>query len=541
MPSRSPFALLAVATLVCLLAAAPLLYVMVRAAGAAPALWLRLFHAQIPVLLANTVALVVLTLLFVLLLGLGSAWLVERTDLPGRRVFAWLLALPLAIPGYVAAVCWVLLLRRGGLLDRAVGGVLGFAPGELPLPSPYGLGGAAFVIGLCTFPYVYLPAAAALRSSDRALEDAARMAGRNGWGAFRDVTLPLLAPALAAGMLLVALYALSDFGTVAMLRYRTFTAAIYGQFAGQVDRAGAAVLSTVLVALTLPLLLGEAWLGRRGARPVSSSWQPRRLASLGYWRWPAFALLGLLASLALGMPLALLAGLSIQGVFFASEADRIWSVGSAGVWRYGLHSLLLAGISATAAVALALAPAALAVFFPDRLARVLVNVAKAANALPGLIVGLGFVMLLSSVAAPLYGTVAALVLGFTMRFLPQALGVGEAALVAVPRNAGPAARVMGARPLAVLRRVTLPIAAPGVLAAWMLVFISAMKELPTAVLLRPPGFDTLPVRIWAAASESVHTQAAPPAFLLVLFTLLPLALLSARSVGLNSVIVRHET
>jgi iron(III) transport system permease protein len=540
MRTRTPITLYTIAAAVCALTAAPLLYVLARALGVRPELWGRLWTAQIPGLLANTAWLVALTVALGAVLGLAAAWLVERTDLPGRAVFRWLLALPLAVPAYVAAVCWVLLLRRGGLLDRFVGGALGLGLGELPLPGAYGLAGAAAVIGLCTFPYVYLPAAGVLRGLDRSLEEAARMAGRGPWGAFRDVTLPAVAPAVAAGALLVALYALSDFGTVAVLRYRTFTAAIYGQFAGQVDRAGAAALSAVLIALTVPLLAGESWLGRRGRSPVAPAWQPRRLAALGRCRWSAFALVALLATLALGVPLVVLGGLSVQGIFFASEADRIWNINSQGVWRYGLHSLALAAFAASAAVALALAPSYLAVFYPRRLARALLGAGKAAFALPGLIVGLGFVMLLSRWAPGVYGTVYALALGFTFRMLPQALAAGEAALARVPRACDQAARVMGCGLLESARRVTLPIAAPGVAASWALVFIGAMKELPTAVLLRPPGFDTLPVRIWAAASESVHTQAAPPAFLLIVLTTLPLMLLYARGgFGLNRALQEH--
>jgi iron(III) transport system permease protein len=530
-------ALLLAAAVICLLTAVPLLYIVGRAVGADAALWGRLWTVQLPGLLANTVMLVAATSALSGVLGIGAAWLVERTNLPGRAVFRWLLALPLAVPAYVAAVCWIILLRRGGLFDRWFSGALGLAPGELPLPTIYGLGGATFVIALCTFPYVFLPVSAALRAADGSFEDAARVAGRGTWGVLREVTLPLVAPAVAAGGLLVALYALSDFGTVAMLRYRTFTAAIYGQFAGQVDRTGAAALSMALIGLTLPLLLGEAWLGRRGGAVVPAAWRPRRLVGLGGWRWPAFGLIGLLGVLALGMPLVVLGSLSVQGIFFATEADRIWSVGSEGVWQYGLHSLLVAGLAATAAVALALLPTYLAVFAPQRASRALLAIGKAAAALPGLIVGLGFVMLLSQLVPVLYGTVAALVIGFTFRMLPQALAAGEAALAGVPRVCDQAARVMGCGSLETIRRVTLPIAAPGIVASWALVFIAAMKELPTAVLLRPPGFDTLPVRIWAAASESVHTQAAPPAFLLIALTMVPLVILYAcRGFGLSRVI-----
>jgi iron(III) transport system permease protein len=399
------------------------------------------------------------------------------------------------------------------------------------------------IIGLCVFPYVYLTVGAALRSSDRTLEEAARAAGRTPWGVFRDVTLPLIWPAVAAGALLVGLYVLSDFGTVGILRYRTFTTAIYNQFTGQIDRSGAAILSFVLVGLTLPLLMAENWLNRRKRRYIrNSAWQPRRAAPLGRWRWLALAFVGLLAGASLGLPLAVLGGLTLQGLFFPTEVDRIWSVNNESLWQYGLNSLMVAVLAATLAMLLAFAPTYLAARYPLRLPRLLLNLSKTAFALPGLIVGLSLVMIFNQWLPLIYGTVIALVLGFTFRLLPQSLATGESSWQRVSPTLEQAARVMGCRSLTAFQRVTLPLAAPGLLAGWALIFIAAMKELPTAILLRPPGFDTLPVRIWAAASESVYTQAAPPAFLLVMLTMLVLALLYGRGgFGLDRVLSERNS
>jgi iron(III) transport system permease protein len=467
------------------------------------------------------------------------AWLVERTDLPGRTVWRWVLALPLAVPAYVGALCYLIVFRRGGLLEGLFVGWAGGTPGTLPLPDLYSLWGATLVVALFTFPYVYLPVSAALRSTDWSLEEAARVSGRRAWGAFREAVLPLILPAVLTGALLVSLYVLSDFGTVALLRFRTFTVAIYNQFAGEIDRSGAAILSFVLVAMTLPLLAGEAWANRRGRRYVrQAAWKPRRLLSLGRWRWAAFGLVSLAATLSLGLPLLVLGSYTLKGWLWPTQVDRIWSVGGQGLPGFGLNSLLLAGLAATLATALAFAPAFLAARHPGPLTVALVSLAKAGYVLPGIIVGLSFVMILNNWVPLLYGTVGALVLAFAARFLPQAIASVEAALRGAPRSAEQAARTMGRTPWQVFREVTLPIAAPGVAAAWALVFLTAMKELPTAILLRPAGFDTLPVRIWAAASESVYTQAAPPAFLLIVLTVLAVGLLFARSrFGLDEVVL----
>jgi len=531
---RMPWLLALFALAVSLVAVVPLIYIIVRALSADPATWQRLWVGQMPDLLVQSAALLAGTIAFTLVVGIAAAWLVERTDLPGRGVWRVLLALPLAIPGYVAAICYIILLRRGGVVERLAMDLGGFARGEVPLPPLYNLGGAILIIGLVSYPYIYLPTAAALRAVDRSLEEAARMSGRSAWKTFRSVTLPLVLPAVAGGALLVGLYVLSDFGTVAMLRYRTFTTAIYNQFSGQIDRSGAAILSLVLVALALPLLFGEGWFSRRQRRlTADTAWRPRQLIQLGRWRWPALFVVTVVVMLALGFPLLVLGGLSIQGWLFPSEADRIWGINNEGILAFGLNSLVLSATAATLATLLAMGPLYLAVRFPSRFSTALLTLSRSPFALPGIIIGLAFVLLLNRWVPILYGTIFALVFAFIFRLLPQSLSTGESALRSVAPSLEQAARTMGASPARTFWRVTLPVAAPGIAASWALVFITAMKELPTAILLRPPGFDTLPVRIWAAASESVHTQAAPPAFLLILLTTLTLLPLMHSRLGID--------
>lgn len=537
--SRAPVLLTVMAAMVGLLALTPLFYIVLRATGATPEVWSRLWSARIPGLLGNTVALVASTAIFAAFLGTGLAWLVERTDLPGRSVWRWVLALPLAVPAYVGALCYLIVFRRGGLIEGAFIEWGGWRQGQVHLPDLFNLAGATLIIGLFTYPYVYLPVAAALRATNRSIEEAARMSGRTAWGAFRDAVLPLLAPALLTGLLLISLYVLSDFGTVALLRYRTFTVAIYNQFAGQIDRSGAAILSFVLIALTVPLLVGEAWFTRRSRRFANGmQWKPRRLVMLGRWRALGTVAVVGVAFLTLGLPLLVLGGLTLKGWLWPNEIDRIWSVGGEGILSYGFNSLLVASLAATFATLLAFAPAYLSARHGRPFALALVGLTKAGYVLPGIIVGLSLVMIFNRWLPALYGTVVVLVVAFAVRFLPQAVAATEAALKATPVSLEQAARTMGRTPWQAFREVTLPMAAPGVAAGWALVFLTAMKELPTAILLRPPGFDTLPVRIWAASSESIYSQAAPPAFLLIALTVLSLGAIFSRSrFGLDEVVL----
>ncbi|MEL6524887.1 MAG: iron ABC transporter permease, partial [Chloroflexota bacterium] len=507
----------------------------IRASEADVTLVTRLWRRQIPTLLLNTVWLMGTTITFTVVLGVALAWLVERTDLPGRSYWRWLLALPLALPGYVGAICMLVLLRRGGLVDQIAMAWAGFEFATFPLPDVTSLGGATTVIGLVTFPYVYLTVGASLRTSDQSLEDAARMSGRGPWQTFVFMTLPLLLPAIAAGALLVGMYVLSDFGTVALLRYQTFTTAIYQQIAGRVDRTSASILSMVLVMMNLPLLGVTAWINQRQRRfQRSSRWRPHRLITLGRWRPLALAFVGTIFSLSLAIPLLILAGYTIQGIVWPTEMDRLWGYAGERIWSHGWDSIRLATIGATLAIILSFSPNYLSARFSNRLVAFLLGLSKTAFALPGIIVGLGMSFFFLQAVPILYATVISLMLGMAFRLLPQAITTGEAAFDHVPQSLEQAARLMGHSPVRVFRRITIPIAFPGIVASWALVFITAMKELPLLIILRPPGFDTLTIRIWEAANDSIYTQASPPALLLVVLTLIPVALVYSNSrFGLN--------
>ena len=495
-------------------ASLPLVYVLIRAAAAGSGTWSELLDRRIPTLLGNTLGLAAVVGAATLVIGGGLAYLVVRTDLPARRALAVLCALPLAVPPYVGAVTYADVLGpRGGLRDLL---------GVESLPSLFGFAGSALVLTLFTYPYVFLLAAAALRGLDPRLEEAARGLGRGRVAALVGTTARLALPALAGGSLLVALYVLSDFGTVSLLRFDTFTTVIYDELGGRFDPPAAAALSSVLVVLTIGLLVAGQGLRGRGRYEQSDGWMARAAARpLGPARWPAFAAVTAVLALALGLPLARLATWSVEVLPEQGAGDF------AG---WALNSLLVSVLAAAVAVACAL-PVAFVLArrgAGGRAGLVVGSLAQAGYALPGVIVALALVAISTRYLDPLYGSFALLVAAFVIRFLPQAIQSQEAGLQQIRESLVEAARSMGASRAAAFRRVVVPLLRPSLAVSWVVVFLTAVKELPATLVLRPLGFDTLPVRVWTPARDGLYADAGPAALLLVLVSLVPLYLLLAR-------------
>jgi iron(III) transport system permease protein len=442
------------------------------------------------------------------LLGVPIAWLTVRTDLPARRFFAVATALPLVIPTYVGGYTLVAALAPGGLIESWFG---------VRPPSPYGFWGAFAALTLFTFPYVLITVQAALRGLDPALEDASRSLGHGALSTFRRVTLPQLRPSAAAGALLVTLYVLSDFGAVSMLRYSTFTRAVYLQYRAAFDRAPAAVLGLILVGLTIVFLVLEARVARdRGGQfgvrgPVRAA--PK--VALGAWRWPALALCSGVVLVGLVLPLTVIVFWLLRGVG-AGETVTV-AFGPAG------RSLLAAALGASAAVAAALPVAIWAARSRSRMARLAERASFTGYALPGIVVALALVYVGIRTVPRLYQTLAMLVFAYVVLFLPQAVGAIRTSLVQVNPNVEAAARTLGSSRTATLRRITLPLARRGAVAGGALVFLTALKELPATLLLAPTGYDTLAVRVWSATTEAFFARAAMPALLLIALGSVPLA------------------
>ena len=433
------------------------------------------------------------------------AWLTGRTDLPGRRLWAVAAALPLVIPSYIGAYAFISALGPTGLLRDALQGPFGIER----LPDITGFFGAWLVLTLFTYPLVLLPVRAALRGLDPQLEEAALGLGRSQLQTFRSVVLPQLIPAIGAGAILVALYVLHDFGAVSILRFDSFTREIYTLYRASFDRTGAAALALILVALMLVLLWlegrarGGAVLHRTG--PGTS--RPPRLVPLGRWRVPALLFCSAVCALALVLPAGVLLYWCFESV--AGSPDWAETVRAAG------STLLVSGAAALAAAVCSIPVAILSVRYRGRTARAVERSTYIGYALPGIVVALSLVFFATRALPAVYQTTGLLVFAFLVLFLPLAIGSSRASLQQVSPNVEEAARSLGRSPLQVVRTITAPLMASGVMAGAMLVFLTAVKELPATLILAPIGFETLATEIWNATTVGFFERAAVPSLVLL--------------------------
>ena len=468
-------------------------------------------------ILLRTALLMALVTLGCVVLGVSLAWLTLRTDLPFRGLFGTLTALPLVIPSYVFALLVIVALGPRGMAQGWLEPL-----GVDRLPSIFGLPGAVFTLTLLSFPYVMLPVRAALYRVDPAMEEAARSLGRSAVGAFLRVTLPLLRPAIVAGSLLTALYTLSDFGAVSLLRYQTFTWAIFIQYETAFDRSVAAALSLALVALALTLLVLESRSRGHGAyyRVTPGTQRTAIVARLGRWRWLAALYASVVVALSLAAPMAILVYWVVRGVTAGEPLDLLW--------QNTLNTVYVSALAAGAAAIGAIPIAVLSVRYPGWLSSLLERLAYVGFALPGLAVALAFVFFGASVLTPLYQTTLLLVAAYVVLFLPGSLGATQAALRQVSPRIEEAARSLGKTSFQTFRLVTLPLLARGVAAGAAMVFLLTMKELPATLILSPIGFRTLATSVWSAASEAFFARAAMPALLLIMAAGIPMAFLILR-------------
>lgn len=483
---RSPW-LVSLAVLVALFALVPLMFVIGEAAQAGGGDVQRLLlRARVGHLLWNTIRLVAASTALCGAVGVGAAWLVERTTLPGRRVIGPLLAAPLAVPAFVSSYGWVSL-----------------------TPAVQGYGGAVLIVTLSYYPLVYLPVAAALRGMDPALEEVSRSLGHGPWRTFARVTLPQLRLALGGGMLIVALHELAEFGAFQLLRFQTFTTEIYTEYQASFNGPVANLLAAVLVALCLLLLLAEVRLRGRGryARlgPGSARALPR--VALGRGTPVALAAVAALLVVGLGVPVGSLVHWLVIGT---SASFPVGSLAAAAGTSLGLG--LAAAVATTV---LALPVALLAERHRGTLPTVLERSTYVAHALPGIVIALALVFVAIHLVPAIYQTTPLLIAGYAILFLPMAMVGVRGALAQAAPVLTETARSLGAHPLAVLRRVTLPLIAPGLGAAASLVFLMVATELTTTLLLAPIGTQTLATQVWSATGSLAYAAAAPYAALLV--------------------------
>ncbi len=492
-------------------AALVLLPIIITAGNAASGGWTLavalLWRPLVGELLVNTLGLIVGVCLLCGVVGTVLAWLVERTDMPGRRLWAPLAVVPLTIPAFITSFTWLSI---------------------SPAFATYG--GALLVVTTAYYPFVYLPVAASLRGMDPALEETARALGQNFWAVLWRVVLPQLRPALLGGMLLVALNSLVEFGAFALLRFRTFTTAIYSAYRTGFSGSEPALLAMVLLLLCILCLTAEALV--RGTSRYGRLARGTKRASLRYelggWRFAAMAVPAGLGLLTTFVPLATIC------YWMTRPADAATT--AAGVSALGLLSASWSSISlgieaAILALALALPLGLLAARHQSILVTLLERCAYLAQGIPGIVVALALISLSVHHLRPLYQSRSLLIIAYAILFLPLALVSVRAALVQAQIRLEESAHSLGLGRLETFWRVTLPLAAPGLGAAACMVFISVVTELTTTLLMAPIGTWTLATELWADTSTVAFAAAAPYAAVMVAISMAASWLLAGKLGG----------
>ncbi|MEQ3549495.1 iron ABC transporter permease [Pseudonocardia nematodicida] len=484
--------LVAGAALAGLVMLTPLIYLAVRSVERGPAYAADvLTRPRTGFLFWNTVVLTGAATAVCAVVGTLAAWLVVRTDLPGRRLWGILFALPLAVPSYVAGFGWI----------SRYPGLAGFA-------------GTLLVLSSVSFPYVFLTVSAALSRGDAGTEEAARSLGLGPLRVLLTVTLRRVWPAVLAGALLVALSVISDFGVPSLMRYETFTLGIFTRYRSTFDPTPAAILGVALVALAAVVLVAEARArGRSAARVGRGAGRRAGPTPLGRWTPAGLVIVLAVVGVSLGVPAHSLASWTIAGA-------------SAGVdWPHlaatTLDTFRVALLGAVCTLVLAIPVGVLAARHRGRLVRALENVTYLGFALPGVTVGLALVYLGIRVLPDLYQRTPMLIAGYAVLFLPLAVGAVRTGVADAPVQLEEASRSLGRGRLTTLARVTVPLAAPGIAAGGALVFLSVARELPATLMLRPTGTETLAMAIWTRTGASQFAAAAPYAVVLVLLAAVP--------------------
>ena len=472
----------------------PLGYLLLRFGQGIDGALVELLRPRTLELLGNTLLLVVSVTFTALIIGVFQAWFVVRTKLPLPGLFAVLATVPLAIPSYVLALGYISI-----------------------FPWFSGFFASWLVLSVATAPYVFLAVSAALMRVDVASEEVARSLGQNRYQVFFKVTWPQVRTSATAALLLVSLYVLSEFGAIALLRYDTFTRAIYNAYRSSFDRTAAASLAVVLVLLTLIILFFER--RYRGdylkLRPAN---QKRQKRNLGGFSALVISTLSFLAILGAGLPLLALLNWSLIG---SSSLD---------LGKLIEATLSSAAIAIMASVLIGLVGLAVAIWVvlhAGKTSRFVESVLWSNHALPAIVVGLSLVFFGANVTPGIYQTLWLLLFGYLVLFLPNGLVAMATPLAQVPSALSDVSQSLGKSYRLTLRKVILPIASPGLIAAFSLIALTVLKELPATLMLRPTGTETLATRMWQATEDLAYSQAAPYALALVIIAGLPALALNA--------------
>jgi iron(III) transport system permease protein len=531
----------AAVTLVVLIVLAPVVSVAVMALSSGSSALPQLMRTVLPAATLNTLLLAAGAGMITLAAGTATAWLVTMYRFPGRAVIDRLLVLPLAVPTYIVAYCYADLLDYAGPVQTFLRSAFGWkGPADYAFPEVRSIGGAALIIASVLYPYVYLAARASFVQQSVCALEVARTLGRTPMGTFWAVALPLARPALVAGLALVLMEVLNEFGAVRHLGIQTLSTSIYDTWLQRSDLGGATQLAVVVLAFVVMILIGERAL-RGGALSHHTTGRYRSIPFQDIEGWRGWVAAGLCL-------VPFIAGFAIPALLLLSQTIKNGLGGSAGSFaNAALNSATLAGLAAFVTVLLALLLSYARRVAANGLTRLAVRLAGFGYAIPGTVLAIGLLIPLAgldnhidafmrssfgiSTGLMLSGSIFALTLAYVVRFLAVALGGVEAGFERISPNLDAAARALGETALSALRRVHLPMMLPALGAAGLLVFVDTMKELPATLLLRPFDFETLATHVYGFASLEQVDLGAAGALAIVATGLIPVLFLHKAVAG----------
>ncbi len=523
------------ALVIALLAAAPLIAIAVLGLRSSGDTWPHLISTVLPSSALTTLELMLGVGLTTLVIGAGTAWLVTMFRFPGRALFEWLLLVPLAMPTYIIAFCYMELLDYSGTLQTAMRSAFGWtSAADYWFPDIRSVWGGVMVMSFVLYPYVYLTARASFLQQSVCVLEVSRTLGRTAWGTFWSVALPLARPALVAGVTLALMESLNDIGAVEFLGIQTLTVSIYTTWLERSSLPGAAQISCIMLMIVFALIYIERSARKRQRfHHTTGKYSLLPEQHLG-------PVAGILAMIACALPV-LIGFVLPMSVLFDSAISNLAEGLKPEFWRAAGHSLMLAVSAGLIAVTVGTILAYACRASRSKLVHGATALASVGYAVPGTVLAIGVLIPLAgfdnafdgfmqstfgiSTGLLLSGSAVGLVMAYTVRFLAISYGSIDAGFKKTSRNLDAASRTMGVSITQTLFRVHLPIMVPVLGAAGLLVFVDSMKELPATLLLRPFNFDTLATHVYTLASLDLFEEGAMAALAIVVIGLAPVIFL----------------
>ena len=522
------------ATFISIACCLPMLMVVFAAFSAETTTLNHLVSSVLTDYIISTIQLSVLVAAGAFFIGVGAAWLVTAYDFPGRRFFQLSLVLPLAFPAYILAYAYTHVFDHPGVVQAFLRVTFVLGPKEYWFPEIRSLGGAALMLTLVLYPYVYLLARAAFIQQGLRGFETARTLGKGPISAFLTVTLPMTRPAIAGGVLLVVMETIADFGTVSYFGVQTFATGIYTSWFSMDDRAGAAQLALGLLCFSLLLIFleritrsNEAAYNRLGLSNIPPS--SRLRGKKACVAWCLCFVPFILGFAGPSITLLIMAATSFQDSLQPRYLDFI------------VNSVTLAAIASTITVLAAAIIGYCRRLNPSTYTSAISSIARLGYAVPGGVIAVGLLFPFAAIdnfldewmrsvfnistGLLLTGSITLLILAYMTRFLAAAINAFEAGEVTISKNIDAAASTLGHSSISILWRVHMPILAPSLLTAALIVFVDVMKELPATLILRPFNLDTLAVQAHRLAADERLYEAALPSLIILAIGLLPVALI----------------